>query len=90
MHNSYHFYRLKIKGQNSISIEKLSARKVGNTFEGDVLIVYKATLDKVNKSREVLRVNLTDSKVEMTITVNATGELIQKYEDKIVPKSINY
>ncbi|XP_057852675.2 uncharacterized protein LOC131062948 [Cryptomeria japonica] len=79
--------RSKVKGQNAISIEDLNARKAGNIFEGDVLIVYKATLDKVNKSRPVLLADLTDLKAEMTIIVNVTGDLVENYEEKIVPNS---
>lgn len=87
MHYSYDFSRSKVKGQNDIYIEDLNARKVGNIFEGYVLVVYKATLDQVNKSRLVLHADLTNSKAEMTIIVNVTGDLVEKYEEKIVPNS---
>ncbi|XP_057822077.1 uncharacterized protein LOC131034564 [Cryptomeria japonica] len=79
--------RSKTKTQNCMSIEELNARKAGNMFDGDVLVVYKATLDKVNKTREVLRADLTDLKAEMTITLNVPSNLVQQYENKIIPGS---
>ena len=44
---------MKIVG--CITVEELNARKGGNTFEGDVLVVYK-----VKKTQEVLWADLTD------------------------------
>lgn len=44
-----------MKTPNCILIEDLNARKNENMFEGDVLVVYKATLDKVNNKREIQR-----------------------------------
>lgn len=79
--------RSKLGKPNAISIEDLNARKEGNTFEGDILIVYIAILDRDNKTREVLRANLTDYKGEMTITLNVTGNLVQEYKNKIVPRT---
>ena len=73
-----------MKSVGCISIEDLNERKIGNTFEGDVLVVYKSNLDKINKTREVLRADLTDHKVEMTITLTINGHLVYQYEDKIV------
>ena len=78
-------WRSKLENPNAISIEDLNARKIGNTFEGDILVVYIATLDRENKTREVLRADLTDFKGEMTITLNVTGNLVQEYKNKIVP-----
>lgn len=77
-------YKTKENNLNSILIEDPNGRKVGNSFQGDVLVVYKATLDRVNKICEVLCVNLMASKVEMTITLNVVGNLIQNFEEKIV------
>ena len=77
--------RSKLGNPNVISIEDLNARKIGNTFEGDLLVVYITTLDRENKTWEVLHVDLTDFKGEMTITLNVTENLIQEYKNKIVP-----
>ena len=63
----------------------MNASKIGNIFEGDILVVYIATLDRENKTREVLRADLIDFKGEMTITLNVTGNLVQQYKTKIVP-----
>lgn len=65
----------------------MNARKAGNIFQGDVIVKYKAILDKTNKTREVLRADLTDTKGEMTITLNVTADLVAHYEDKIIPGS---
>lgn len=54
--------RSKVKTTGTISIEELNKRKTGKTFEGDVLVVYKYMLDKINKTREVLHADVTDSK----------------------------
>ncbi|XP_059070801.1 uncharacterized protein LOC131860407 [Cryptomeria japonica] len=76
--------RSKINNEISLSIDDLNARKAGNNFQGDVLVIYKATLDKVNKTREVLRAYLTDLKGEMTITLTVSNNLLHKFEDKII------
>ena len=60
--------RSKLGNPNAISIEDLNARKERNTFEGDILVIYIATLDRENKMRKVLRADLIDFKGEMTIT----------------------
>ncbi|XP_059067636.1 uncharacterized protein LOC131858419 [Cryptomeria japonica] len=77
--------RSKINNEISLSIDDLNARKTGNNFQGDVLVVYKATLDKVKKTREDLRVDLTDLKGEMTITLTVSNNLLHKFEDNSIP-----
>ena len=79
--------RSKLGNPSAISIEDLNARKIGNTFEGDILIIYIATLDRENKMREVLHVDLTFFKGEMTITLNVIENLVQEYKNKIVPET---
>ena len=69
--------RSKLGNPDTISIKDLNARKTVNTFEGDILVIYIATLDRENKTREVLRADLTDFKGEMTITLNVIGNLVQ-------------
>ena len=77
-------HRSKVKTTGNTSIEELNERKTGKTFEGDVLVVYKYILDKINKTREVLRTDVIDSKAEMTVTVNVKDNLVQQYEDKLI------
>ena len=47
--------------------------------------MYKATLDKVNKTCEVLHADPTNQKAKMTITLAVNTHLGQQFEDKIVP-----
>ena len=42
-------------------------------------------LDKLRKTNEILRADLTDAKGELTITLNIHGNLIKQHEEKIVP-----
>ena len=56
----------------------MNARKEENTFEGEILVIYIVTLDRDNKTREVLHADLTNFKGEMTITLNMIGNLIQE------------
>ena len=74
----------KLNTQKPITIEDLNARKSGNTFEGNVLVVYKVVLDRSIGTREVLHADLTDCKGEMTIIVTVGSNLVQKYKNKIV------
>jgi hypothetical protein len=73
--------RKKLK--NAISIEDLNAIKFGERFQGDLLVVYKETLDKVNRTCEVLHVDLKD---EMIIILNVSGNLVPQHEHKIIPR----
>ena len=79
--------RTRFKKPKIVSIKQLNAKRAGDTFQGDVLVVYKATLDKANKTWEMLRADLTDHKAEMTITLNVSGNLVYQHEPKIVPGS---
>lgn len=83
--NSYHHCKSKSKKKNAISIEELHSHKAGNIFEGDVVVIYKTSMDKTNNTKDVLRVDLTDEKVEMTITINITSVIVKQHEAKIVP-----
>lgn len=76
--------RAKLNTQKPITIEDLNAKKSGNTFEGNVLVMYKVILDRSTRTREVLRVDLTDYKGKMTIIVTVGSNCVQKYENKIV------
>jgi hypothetical protein len=67
-----------------ISVEELTSWKAGNVFHGNIVVVYKTMLDKLRKTNEIFRADLTDSKGEMTITLNLRGNLIKDHEEKLV------
>ncbi len=69
----------------SISIEELTSCKVGNVFHGNVIVMYRTMLDRLHKTNEILRADLTDVKGELTITLNIRCNLIKRHEEKIVP-----
>ena len=79
-----HLPRPKLTTQRLTTIEDLNANKSANTFQGNVLVVYKVVLDRTTGTREILCADLTDSKGEMTITLSSGSNLIQKYENTIV------
>ena len=67
-----------------ISIEELTSWKAGNVFHGNIVVVYRTMLDKLRKTNEIFRADLTDSKGEMTITLNLRGNLVKEHEEKLV------
>ena len=67
-----------------ISIEELASWKAGNVFHGNIVAVYRTMLDKLRKTNEIFRADLTDSKGEMTITLNLRGNLVKEHEEKLV------
>jgi len=48
------------------------------------MIVYTAILDKANKSRQILRADLTDAQGMMNITLTITAHLVERQEQKIL------
>ena len=68
-----------------ISIEELTSCKAGNVFHGNIIVTYRTMLDKLHKTNEILREDLTDAKGEMTITLNLRGNLIKQHEEKLLP-----
>ena len=76
--------RSKVKTTGTTSIEELNEIKNSKIFEGDVLVVYKYILDKINKRCEVLCADVIDIKVEMTVTINVKDNLVQQFEDKLI------
>lgn len=48
------------------------------------MVVYSAFLDKANKSRQVLRADLTDAQGMMTITLSVPAHLVERHEQKIL------
>jgi hypothetical protein len=65
----------------------LNSRRVGELFIGDVMVVYNTYLDKVNKSRKILRADMTDENGMLTVTLTVPAHLIQRHEHKILPGS---
>ncbi|KAH9309759.1 hypothetical protein KI387_002311, partial [Taxus chinensis] len=66
------------------SIDDLNSRKVGALFQGDVIVAYKAILNK-DLNKELLRIDLTDKEGEMTVTLNVTGHQIEAHQKKLLP-----
>jgi hypothetical protein len=51
------------------------------------MVVYNTYLDKVNKSRKILRADMTDENGMMTVTLTIPAHLIQRHDEKILPGS---
>jgi len=48
------------------------------------MVVYSAFLDKANKSRQILRADLTDAQGMMTITLTVPAHLVERHEQQIL------
>ncbi|KAH9300494.1 hypothetical protein KI387_012077, partial [Taxus chinensis] len=71
------------------SIDDLDNCKVGSLFQGDVIVAYKAILNK-DLNKELLCIDLTDKEGEMTVTLNVTGHQIEAHQKKLLPsKGVN-
>ena len=51
------------------------------------MVVYNTYLDKVNKTRKILRADMTDENGMLTVTLTVPAHLIQTHEHKILPGS---
>ena len=51
------------------------------------MVVYNTYLDKVNKSRKILRADMTNENGMMTITLTVPAHLIQRHDENILPGS---
>ena len=65
-------------------IEDIDNNKIGRIFHGVVLVTYWTFLDKENKSKATLCVDLTYKKSEMTITLLVPTLLIEQHESKLI------
>ena len=63
-----------------VTIQELKSLKTGNVFHGNVVVKYKTTIDKEHGT-DLLRVDMTDRKGQLTITLNIPHKLISKYDD---------
>jgi hypothetical protein len=70
-----------------LSIEGLNNRQTGQVFVGDIMVVYTTYLDKENKSRSIMRVDMTDKDAMMTVTLTVPPQLVQKHAEKILPRN---
>ena len=70
---------------NVVTIQDLKGLKVGNVFHGDVIVIYKTTIDRVHNI-DLLRLDLVDEKGEMTIIVNVPHNLIPIHKSKLIPR----
>ena len=78
-------YRHKHITSTPITIQDLHAYKLGESFHGDVIVTYKTVLDKSQKKNYLLRVDLTDEKGYMTVTLNVGNNFIKEHEEKLLP-----
>jgi hypothetical protein len=51
------------------------------------MVVYNTYLDKVNKTRKILRADMTDENGMLTVTLTVPAHLIQRHAHKILPSS---
>jgi hypothetical protein len=70
-----------------LSIEGLNNRRTGQVFVGDIMVVYSTYLDKENKSRSIMRADMTDKEAMMTVTLTVPPQLVQKHAEKILPRN---
>jgi hypothetical protein len=51
------------------------------------MVVYTTYLDKENKSRSIMRVDMTDKDAMMTVTLTIPPQFVQKHAEKILPRN---
>jgi hypothetical protein len=54
-------------------------------FIGDVTVIYSTYLDKANRSRKILCVDMKNENGIMTVTLTISSHIIEIHEKKIVP-----
>jgi hypothetical protein len=54
-------------------------------FVGDIMVVYRTYLDKANKTRSIMRADMTDKEAMMIVTLSIPTQLVQKHAEKILP-----
>jgi hypothetical protein len=67
-----------------LSIEGLNNRQTGQVFVGDIMVVYRTYLDKENKSRSIMRADMTNTDAMMTVTLTIPPQLVQKHVENIL------
>jgi hypothetical protein len=54
-------------------------------FIGDIMVIYKTYLDKENKTRSIMRADMTEKEAMMIVTLTIPTQLVQKHAKKILP-----
>jgi hypothetical protein len=70
-----------------LSIEGLNSHQTGQVFVGDIMVVYSTYLDKANKSRSIMHVDMTDKDAMMIVTLTIPPQLVHKHAEKILPRN---
>ena len=70
-----------------LSIEALNSCQTGQVFVRDIMVVYTTYLDKANKSRPIMRADMTDKDAMMKFTLTIPPQLVQKHAEKILPRN---
>ena len=68
-----------------LSIEGLNSRRTGQVFKRDIMVVYSMYLDKENKTRSIMCVDMTNNETLMKVTLTIPTQLAQKHAEKIFP-----
>ena len=83
-------HRLNTEENNVSTIVDIHAMQSGTIFEGDVLVTYGPAYAKNPTSLEkapIVHVDLVDSDGHMTITLNITNQLIDRFMAKLLPSA---
>jgi hypothetical protein len=68
-----------------LSIEGLNSRRTGQVFIGDIMVIYSTYLDKPNKTRSIIRADMTDKEALMIVTLTIPTQRVHKHVEKILP-----
>jgi hypothetical protein len=49
------------------------------------MVVYSTYLDKANKTRSIMRTDMTNKEALMTVTLTIPTQLVQKHAENILP-----
>lgn len=77
--------RSRVVTSKVILIEGLNNRRTGKVFVRDIMVIYNTYLDKANKTRSIMRADMTDKEAMMTVTLTIPSQLVQKHVEKILP-----
>ena len=69
------------------SIKGLNSRQTRQLFVGDIMVVYTTYLDKENKSRSIMRADMTYKDAMMTVTLTIPPQLILEHAENILPRN---
>ena len=69
-------FRFKPSLSTAITIEELNFLKVSKFFNGDIMSVYSTFLDKMQRTQQILSVDLTKNASMMVITLTIAADII--------------